>query len=102
MCERASFLAIRGGRIAWKIDSDSHDEIIKQEGLEDVELCKRNFIRIECKPKADPFSTNPADWEVKEDEESLPSWYDREEWVSRIIDELVLRRIPEEHRAGTQ
>jgi len=102
MCRRASFLAIRGGKVAWKLYSDSHDEIIQQEGLEDLELCKRNFIRIEVCPKVNPFSRDPNDWVVEEDEASdtFPSWYDREEWVPRILDELVYRRIPEEIQNG--
>jgi hypothetical protein len=102
MCERESFLAIRGGRVAWLIDSDRHDAIVETEGLEDNELCDRRFVRIECKPKADPFSTNPDDWEVQEDEPggSLPAWYEREEWAPLILDELTLRRIPEERRTG--
>ena len=103
MCERASFIAIRGGKIAWLIGSDSHDEIIKAEGLEDKDLCDRRFVRVECTPKADPFSTNQNEWEVKEDEleNTLPAWYEHEEWVPKILDELTLRRIPEERRTGT-
>jgi hypothetical protein len=102
MCNRASFIAIRGGRVAWLIDTDSHDKIVKAEGLEDKELCDRRFIRIECKPKGDLFSQSPLDWEVTEDEgrNTLPAWYDREEWIPRILDELILRRIPEERRTG--
>jgi len=102
MCRRASFLAIRGGKVAWKLYSDSHDEIIQQEGLEDLELCKRNFIRIEVCPKVNPFSRDPAEWEIHEDEDEteLPSWYNREEWYTPIMDELVYRRIPQEIQNG--
>jgi hypothetical protein len=102
MCNRASFLAIRGGRVAWLLDSDSHDDIIAANGLKDVGLCKRDFIRIECVPRGDPFSLVQSEWTVQEDEneDTLPSWYDREEWVSKILDELTLRRIPEEKRTG--
>src|SRR5690606_34718293 len=100
MCKRASFIAVRGGKVAWKLWSDSHDEIIKQEGLEDLELCKRNFIRIEVSPKVNPFSRDPAEWEIHEDETELPSWYNREEWYTPIMDELVYRRIPREMENG--
>ena len=100
MCDRASFIAIRGGRIAWLLDSDSHDDVIKAEGLKDVSYPLRAFVRIECEPKADPFSTDPNDWTVKEDEDELPSWYDHEEWAGTILDELIYRRIPEEKRTG--
>ena len=100
MCDRASFIAIRGGRVAWLLDSDSHEDIIKAEGLKDVSYPLRAFVRIECEPKADPFSTDPNDWTVKEDEKELPSWYDHEEWAGTIIDELIYRRIPEERRTG--
>ena len=100
MCNRASFIAIRGGKIAWLQNSDSHDEIIRAEKLKDSELYARPFVRIECIPKNDPFSLNPLEWDVKEDEQELPSWYDREEWVSKILDELIHSRIPEEKRTG--
>ncbi len=98
MCKRASFLAVRGGKVAWLLTSDSHEGIIKAEGLKDNDEYNRQFVRIECLPKDDPFSINPLDWEVKEDEESLPSWYDREEWVGKILSELIEVRIPTELR----
>ncbi len=102
MCSRASFLAIWGGKVAWKKGSDKHDDIIEAEGLTDREVCDRRFIRIECEPLNDPFSLNRDDWIVKEDEpySTLPAWYDREEWIPKILDELILRRIPEELRTG--
>ena len=101
MCKRASFLAIRGGKVAWLLNSDSHEDIVKAEGLKDDEIFTRKFVRIECVPNSDPFSLNPLDWKVKEDEEELPSWYDREEWVGKILDELIEKRIPEEKKTGT-
>jgi hypothetical protein len=100
MCERASFIAIRGGKIAWLLGNDSHSEIVKAENLKDLEVCDRRFIKIECDARDDPFSTNPNDWTVKEDEKELPAWYDHEEWAPKILDELTLRRIPEERRTG--
>lgn len=98
MCKRASFIAVRGGKVAWLLTSDSHEDIIKAEKLKDDDEHNRQFVRIECLPKDDPFSINPLDWEVKEDEESLPSWYDREEWVGKIVSELIEVRIPTELR----
>ena len=102
MCSRASFLAIRGGKIAWVLGSDSHDAIIEAEGLKDDDLYVRDFVRIECIPRADPFSTDPSEWVVREDEDEkdFPAWYDHEEWAGRILDELTQRRIPEERRTG--
>jgi hypothetical protein len=104
MCKRASFIAIRGGKVAWILNDDSHDHIVAANNLKDAELCKRDFIRIEVTPKVDPFSRDPAEWEIHEDETELPSWYDREEWYTPIMDELILRRIPQElvdgHYAG--
>ena len=54
-------------------------------------LCRRDWLRIECKPQGYPFSTDPRDWVVSEDEGSatLPSWYDREEWAKLDLPALT-------------
>ena len=79
MCKYFSAILMRDGTVLTFDESNSHDDIISANGLKDVKLKDRDFIRIEITPREpiNLFSTERSDWIFKEDEEgTLPSWYD--------------------------
>ena len=79
MCIYFSAILMRDGTVLTLDESNSHDDIIEANGLKDVKLKCRDFIRIEITPRKpiNLFSKDRSDWIFKEDEEgTLPSWYD--------------------------
>ena len=79
MCEYFSAILMRDGEVLTSDESNSLDDIINANNLNDVKLQNRDFIRIEITPN-EPIkllSKKRSDWVFREDEEStLPSWYD--------------------------
>ncbi len=105
MCKRASFLAVYGGPqggVRWLLGEDSHSRIAESFGLPDDRVLARRYVKIECIPLGDPFSTREADWKVTVDEEAAPIWYEEhaEEWEAEILRVLMVERIPQEIEAG--
>ena len=86
-------------------DSNSHTDIIKSLNLRDDKLPDRNFVKIECWPKASLTSTDITDWEFRIDEVgSLPSWFENKklDWEHKCLSLLVKRIIPDWIKDGIQ
>ena len=71
MCNAASFI-ITQSAVFWSEKSDSHEEIILENGLDDSGV---KFVRAEISPPNDVYSLPLEHWVFKTDQEIVPDWY---------------------------
>ena len=76
MCNFWSCVLTRDGRVLWSPDINSHEELIRRNGLDDTKLIDRDFVRLEIVPKHG-LGRERGDWRYKVDEYiTLPTWYE--------------------------
>jgi hypothetical protein len=73
MCQLKSAIVLKD-KVFMPLDYDSHEEMIKELGLND-KTSEPNFVRVEITPPGNDFSKPPKDWIYKVDQDFLPKWY---------------------------
>ena len=73
MCKAFSCIIDKNKKVTWKLNIDSHSELIDKAGYEDSDDCKK-FVRIEISPKNKDY-LNPNKWVFKIDEQEKPRWF---------------------------
>ena len=80
MCQFKSGLWTKNG-LAWSLDTDSHEELIKEKGFKDDGV-KTQFVRVEYIPeKFEDFLKQRKkykNWKVRIDQDILPEWFQGE------------------------
>lgn len=93
MCQFLSLVVGRDGSIFGLSEAehtDSHEDIIQSNGLRDNGL---TIARVEFTPPEDPsLVTDLSKWNLRVDEQSVPSWFDEDE-VRAKIEAAVTRHI---------
>jgi hypothetical protein len=77
MCKPASFVVTRG-KAYWSRASDSHEDIIKEFALGDLDSDFRNIgiVRVEVVPPDNDMLKPLSEWVFKTDQDLIPDWYD--------------------------
>jgi len=83
------FLCIRSRDYpVYSLSHDSHERLLKQEGIKDDKVYDRDFVRVQLWPKGcwfDPMVKFNG-WNFAVDEENtLPAWFDKEYWLDRCL-----------------
>ena len=74
MCKAASFIVTMND-ILFSEKSDSHEEIIRENNLDDSDI---NFVRVEISPPNNDYQ-QPFDlWVFSTDQTNVPDWYNAE------------------------
>ena len=73
MCKAFSCIISKRKEVTWKLNKQSHHELIDLAGYKDCDDCK-NFVRVEIAPKNKNY-LNPDKWIFKIDEEERPRWF---------------------------
>ena len=79
MCREASFVLTKSSSF-WSQVSDSHEEIIEENSLQEGPNPKLNpyLLRVECIPVGGDFRIPVEDWVFSYDQDILPEWADQE------------------------
>jgi hypothetical protein len=75
MCEPASFV-VTEDRVFWSRKSDSHQEIINENKLWNLDNSYCGLVRVEISPPGDDFLLPIDKWVDDVDQDFLPDWYD--------------------------
>jgi hypothetical protein len=73
MCKAFSCIITKDKKVFWKLNIDSHDEIIKEFKI-DEKKDTIQFVRCEISPKNGSY-LNPDKWVFKIDEDNIPIWF---------------------------
>jgi hypothetical protein len=72
MCQFASFILTKN-KVYWSSNSDSHEEIIRENGLEELDRETPNLVRVEIFPNEESLSDLDT-WKFFLDQDRLPDW----------------------------
>lgn len=78
MCHPFSCIVMRGGKVHWSNKTDSHDELLYDNGLKDKDDPKlgMKFARVEITPDDGNYIDTPiTDWVLNIDESIQPDWW---------------------------
>ena len=83
MCEPASMIVIRGPKVHWSENTDSHEEIIAECNLREMDTRKAiNIVPIEITPPNSDWNKPLAEWVFHVDyygyRRDLPDWWNAE------------------------
>ena len=87
MCMFKSGILLRDR--AYVPDHDSHDQMLKELGIQDDYIgAAEKFIRFELSPKDGKLLTDVSTWTMKVDQDIVPAWFDadREKYEGIIVD----------------
>ena len=73
MCKAFSCVALESGRVLWKFGVDSHEVLLEEEKLADMDI-QPNFARVEISPQNGDYR-KPDKWVLKIDEQATPAWW---------------------------
>ena len=96
MCSLKSGILLRDR--AYVPDHDSHDQMLKELGIQDDYLgASEKFVRFELSPRDDNLLTDVSTWTMKVDQDIIPAWFDadREKYDGIIVD--AVRGWAEKH-----
>lgn len=82
MCEPASMIIVKSGDVYWSKISDSHEDIIKENNLNDKTEYP-DFVRIEITPENKDFRKPIDEWKFKRDQDLIPDWYS-DKWAEKL------------------
>ena len=83
MCSPAS-LVVTKARVFWSNTSDSHEDIIEEFGLSNLDReFSMNLVRVEITPPNNNYQLPVSEWKYKIDQDLLPEWYDAEKCEER-------------------
>ncbi len=104
MCKAFSFIVLENGNVLWGFGKDSHNDIIRANGLKDdtADSCLMTFARCEISPRNEKYLT-PDKWEFRIDEQIKPTWFNKayeqysweawKEWKTKLDSVLVYKPI---------
>lgn len=78
MCNPASFVLTKD-RVFWSKQSNSHEDIIEENGLSADGARGLNILRVEIVPLDFNYSLPIKQWRYKIDQDILPTWANSEE-----------------------
>ena len=93
MCQFASVLVLRN-RVVWGME-DSHEKLIKSEGLRDNSRSPE-FVRAEISPPNGDPRALIAEWKYRTDQDYRPDWYNESEAeiaVRDVLPKIVSARV---------
>ena len=96
MCSLKSGILLRDR--AYVPDHDSHDQMLKELGIQyDYLGASEKFVRFELSPRDDNLLTDVSTWTMKVDQDIIPAWFDadREKYDGIIVD--AVREWAEKH-----
>ena len=96
MCRLKSGILLRDR--AYVPDHDSHDQMLKELGIQDDYVgASEKFVRFELSPKDGNLLTDVNTWAMTVDQDIVPSWFDadREKYDGIIVD--AVREWAEKH-----
>ena len=96
MCMFKSGILLRDR--AYVPDHDSHDQMLKELGIQDDYIgAAEKFIRFELSPEDGNLLTDVSTWTMKVDQDIIPAWFDadREKYDGIIVD--AVREWAEKH-----
>ena len=96
MCRLKSGILLRDR--AYVPDHDSHDQMLKELGIQDDYIgAAEKFIRFELSPEDGNLLTDVSTWTMKVDQDIIPAWFDadREKYDGIIVD--AVREWAEKH-----
>jgi len=78
MCQFFSGI-ITEKKILYDLDYDSHEKLIKKNGLDDTTM-KPKFIRVELlPPNGNIFDQNLSKWDLRVDQDIIPKWFNEKQ-----------------------
>jgi hypothetical protein len=72
MCQFASFILTKN-KVYWSSNSESHEEIIRENGLEELDGEAPNIVRVEILPNEESLSDLDT-WKFVLDQDKFPAW----------------------------
>jgi hypothetical protein len=102
MCKAFSALVRSSGEVLWKFGVDSHEDLVSQFHLQDLESdrSRLKFARVEITP-ANGNYLDPDKWNFRLDEEATPTWWspafeqfawdEHRKWL-RKLDKILVKK----------
>ena len=87
MCEMASFV-ITSEKIFWSKKTDSHEEIIREFGIQQDGIRGPNIMRVEVVPPRYNYLLPINKWVYKTDQDIIPEWYEEEKYKPMVMEYL--------------
>jgi hypothetical protein len=72
MCQFASFILTKN-KVYWSSNSESHEEIIRENGLEELDGIEPNLVRVEILPNEESLLDLDT-WKFVLDQDKFPAW----------------------------
>jgi hypothetical protein len=95
MCQFASFILTKN-KVCWSSNSDSHEEIICENGLENLDGEIPNLVRVEILPNEESLSDLDT-WNFVLDQDRLPDWtFEGDPGLEERARKALKRRAQEE------
>ena len=76
MCQPASLIITRN-KVFWSRKTDSHDEIMREFGLNDEVANKITLVKVEITPPNGNMRIPIEQWQYQVDQDLLPDWYEK-------------------------
>ena len=86
MYNAASFIVLKSGDVLFGKFHDSHEFIIKENGLTDKEPI--GFVRVKIAPAGFNYLLPLDQWIYKRDQDIIPKWYN-DEWGEKLCREKL-------------
>jgi hypothetical protein len=87
MCVPASFV-VTENNVYWSRTSDSHEDIISENGLSGLDSERVEVVRVEITPPDNNWLLPIEQWEASIDQDILPWWYNYGSVVGRCMEKL--------------
>jgi hypothetical protein len=95
MCQFASFIITRT-KVYWSSKSDSHEQIIRENGLEELDRETTNLVRVEIFPNWESILDLDT-WKFVLDQDRLPDWtFEGDPGLEERARKALKRRAQEE------
>ena len=89
MCEPASMIIVKSGKVYWSQSSESHEDIIAEFNLEHLDTMRDvQLVRMEITPPDRDLRKPLEEWRFKVDQDMLPDW-----WWAGWAEELVRQEL---------
>ena len=83
---------------AYVPDHDSHDEMLKELGIQDDYIgASEKFLRFELSPKDGNLLNDVSTWTMKVDQDIIPAWFEAEREKYDVIIVDAVREWAEKH-----
>ena len=103
ICNAFSCIVLKSRKVIWKVETDSHDELLHSAGIKDdtKDPAKITFCRIEISPENKDYLNPDAKYKFKIDTDIVPVWWEERHekaaWLAfqkwkKQLDKILVRK----------